>query len=67
MTTLLLVWAATAAGLLLGEAADRLWPARMDKLCRRLIGKEWDKTWIRKEVGTNESNRLREKNKPRQR
>lgn len=45
MITLLLAWAATAAGLLLGEAADRLWPARMDKLCRRLIGKEWNKTW----------------------
>ncbi len=45
MTTLLLVWAATAAGLLLGEAADRLWPARTDKLCRRLIGRAWDEAW----------------------
>lgn len=41
MTTMLLVWITLLSGLLLGEAADWLWPERMDKLCRRLIGKEW--------------------------
>lgn len=45
MITLLLAWTILLAGLLLGEAADRLWPERMDKLCRRLIGKEWNKEW----------------------
>lgn len=39
MITLLLVWTILLSGLLLGEAADRLRPAWMDKLCRRLIGK----------------------------
>ena len=45
MTALLLVWTILLSGLLLGEAAGWLWPERMDKLCRRLIGKEWDKAW----------------------
>lgn len=45
MITLLLVWTILLAGLLLGEASDRLWPEGLDKLCRWLIGKEWNEEW----------------------